>query len=136
MQVSAASIGGFPDPPVLSLLAGSDDASPNGRVEVHGSQGVRVTTGPPQMPPASNKNTKGVQIVTGDTQQIQIIRGFTTATSQSIFLTPDGIVMEAGTGIGGIGILSDVMIELKVGKSTITLTPTGIALKGLSITIN
>jgi hypothetical protein len=135
-NISASRIGGFQEAPVISLTAASDDASPNGRVEAHGSQGVRLTTGPPEMPPASSTSTNGVEIVTGDTQDIQITRGFTTASSQYIYLTPDAILIDAGVASAGVGILSDTSISLQVGPSSINLTPTGIVLKGLSIQIN
>jgi hypothetical protein len=137
MQISATRLGGFQAAPVLSLIAASDDASPNGRIEAHGSQGVRLTTGLPQMPPAAHETINGVEIVTGDTQQIDIIRGFTPATCQSITLAEVGINIDAGIGPAGVVIGSDVSITLQVGAMTkVTLTPAGIIVKGPIIQIN
>jgi hypothetical protein len=138
LTLSAHRTGQFPAAPVLSLVAASEDAVPNGRVEMHGSQGVRVTTGQPQMPPASHTGINGVEVVTGDMQNIDIIRGFTTATAQSIILTPESILIDAGSAVSGVGITSDTSISLQVMGSlaSITLTPTGIVMKGPIIQIN
>ncbi|HEV1286368.1 MAG TPA: hypothetical protein VNU44_13700 [Bryobacteraceae bacterium] len=136
MTLTAQKHEGSPLIPVLSLLAGSDDSTQNGRVEVHGSQGVRITTGPPKMPSASSTATNGVEIYTGDANNIRLRRGFTAESMQSLYMTQHGITMEAGNGDEGILIESDVNLTLQVGPSSIIMTPAGITIKGLMVHIN
>lgn len=136
MAVSAQQLEGSPMPPVLSLFAGGLDSAQNGRVEVHGSQGIRITTGPPKMPSAKNPDINGVEIYTGDANNIRLRRGFTAESQQYLYMTPHGITMEAANGDEGILIESDVNITLQVGPSSIIMTPAGIAIKGLMVHIN
>src|ERR1700730_2411266 len=136
MALSAQQLEGSPLPPVPRLFAGGLDSAQNGRVEVHGSQGVRITTGPPKMPSAKNPDINGVEIYTGDANNIRLRRGFTKESQQSLYMTQHGITMEAGNGDEGILIESDVNLTLQVGPSSIIMTPAGITIKGLMVHIN
>ena len=129
---------------VVSLLAGAEDG--NGRVEVHGGTGVRITAGPPGQPDASNEYIQGVEIET-DEGDISLSReplgGYD---SESIYLGRNRTVLQACAGmlidfvqLTGLGmtISSTVSIQLKVGDLTsITLTDKGIIMKGPIIDIN
>jgi hypothetical protein len=124
-------------PPVVSIFAGDWSDNPNSRVEAHATQGVRISCGPPRMPPASNPSITGIEIQTGDKQLLKITRGFTEASSQKIWLYPDSIQIDAGSAAYGVSITSATMISLSVGEnSSILLTPAGVTIKGLLTKIN
>jgi hypothetical protein len=78
----------------ISLLAGGD--SGDGRVYAHGSQGVRLTAGPPGQPPSNNKDISGLEMQCGDEQTIHILRGMDENPSHgSMFFGPIGIIISA-----------------------------------------
>jgi hypothetical protein len=124
-----------PTNPVIDLLAASE--STNGIVNVRGSKGVRITTGPPGQPPYNNMNVFGLEVQTGDSQYIALIRGMEENPSQGVVLLND-----QGVGIngnqGGVWLRSKTKIKLMVigGTSYIELTPSGIVMKGPLIQIN
>src|SRR5208283_2461687 len=63
----------LPVPCVISLLA-AGELPGDGRVEVRGTQGVRITPGPVMVPPASSDSTNGVEIVVSEDQNVTIQR--------------------------------------------------------------
>jgi hypothetical protein len=121
--------------PFMGLIA--SDFSQKGRVCMRGCQGVRITSGPPKQPDADNEGIAGIDIQTGDEQYINIMRGLDPwNTNQRITLAPQGIVIHCGTGQIALDAAQEITLQVAGGTSSITLTTTGIVLKGPQISIN
>jgi hypothetical protein len=111
---------------VITLLATgetSTGAGEGGYVEVRGNTGVRITAGPPSIPPTSSDSTNGVDIIVGLDQTVTILRGFAPHW-QKIEMSPGGIEIDAGPS---------GMLTLQAGASSITLNAEGITIKGLPL---
>ena len=124
---------GIPKPNVITVLAtglGSD-----GQVNVRGTKGVRITAGPPPLPPTESTSTQGVEIVVGQMEKVTIKRGLLPV-DQKIEMTPTGITVDAGMGKVTIQSLTEITLSVAGGLSTITLGPQGVTIKGLLIQIN
>jgi hypothetical protein len=115
-----------PQPNLITILAtGSLPTMNDGRVDIRGGKGVRITTGGPALPlfnpPVTSDKTDGVEIVVGAQQKIVIHRGILPLASinlnQRIELTMDNIVVDAGL---------DGKLTLKAGPSEITMDAEGI----------
>jgi hypothetical protein len=119
---------------VLSLFAGG--MGTDGRIEAHGSQGVRITAGPPQLPPATSESTNGAEIIVGELQNITIQRGLIEGVDQEILMEPGSILVDGGVGTVTIQSMTEVKLQVAGGLSSITLTPAGIIIQGLLVTIN
>ncbi len=119
-------------PSCITLLAtgGLPTLEDDGKIDIRGAKGVRITAGgvpiPMVSPPVSDSTTDGVEIMVSETQNVTIYRGVS-ALNQKIEMFPNGILIDAG--IGGI-------LTLKAGESEIVLSPTGIVIKGLLVEIN
>jgi hypothetical protein len=124
---------GIPGQSVISIL--SVGLGIGGIVNVRGSQGVRVTAGPPPLPAASSPSTKGVEIIVGQMETVTIQRGLLPV-DQKIEMTPTGITVDAGVGKVTIQSLTEVTLSVAGGLSTITLGPQGVTIKGLLVQIN
>jgi len=114
-----------PKPCVITLLA-TGKTGIDGRVEVRGSQGVRITAGPPGVPPTTSDSINGVEIIVSDEQTVTIQRGLLPVEQQKIEMTPEGITIDAGMGI----------LTLKSGGSSISLAPNVVMIKGDFVLIN
>jgi hypothetical protein len=124
-----------PQPNLITILAtGSLPTMNDGRVDIRGGKGVRITTGGPAMPlfnpPVTSDTTDGVEIVVGAQQKILIHRGILPTASinmnQRIELSMDNIVVDAGM---------EGKLTLKAGPSEITMDAEGITfsvLEGMS----
>jgi hypothetical protein len=123
-----------PVPYVISMLAAG--MGTDGRVEIGGSQGVRLTAGPPMMPPAASEGTNGAEIIVGETQNITLQRGLIPAVDQEIVMSPGSIVVDGGAGSIMIKSLTSITLQVAEGLSQISLTPTGIVIQGLLVSIN
>ena len=123
-----------PDPCVVSILAAG--LGTDGLVDVRGSQGVRVTAGPPLLPPAASSSTNGVEIVVGETQNISIERGLVTGVDQQILMAPGSIIVDGGVGSITIKSLTSITLQVAGGLSSITMTPAGITIQGILVQIN
>jgi len=123
----------IPGPSVITLLAAG--MGTDGTVNVRGSQGVRITAGPPLLPPTASDSTNGVEMIVGETQNVKIQRGLLPV-DQKIEMTPSGITIDAGIGTVTIQSLTQITLSVAGGLSTITLTPTGITIQGLLVQIN
>jgi hypothetical protein len=77
-----------PAPSVVNVLA--TGLGFDGRVNVRGSQGVRVTAGPPPGLPVESDSTNGVEVVVGPTGNLTLQRGLL-PTDQKVEMTPAGI---------------------------------------------
>jgi hypothetical protein len=119
---------------VISLFAGG--LGTDGRVEVNGSQGVRLTAGPPQMPPATSQATNGAEIIVGEAQNITLQRGLIENVDQQILMSPGAILVDGGVGTVTIQSMTSVKLQVADGLSSIELTPTGIVIQGILVSIN
>lgn len=108
----------------------------DGRVEIGGSQGVRVTAGPPMMPPASSGGTNGAEIIVGETQNITLQRGLVPEVDQQILMAPGSIVVDGGVGSVMIKSMTSITLQVAEGLSQISLTPAGIVIQGILVSIN
>src|SRR5579863_2003655 len=70
------------DPSIITLLA--TGMGTDGLVNARGSQGVRITTGPPLLPPTCSDSTNGFEVVAGETQNVTIQRGLLPGIDQQI----------------------------------------------------
>jgi hypothetical protein len=123
----------IPGPNLISILAAGN--STDGLVNVRGSQGVRITAGPPPLPPTDSGSTNGVEIEVGETQNVTFQRGILPI-DQKIEMTPSGITVDAGMGTVTIQSLTQITLSVAGGLSTITLGPEGVTIQGLMIKIN
>jgi hypothetical protein len=129
-----------PNPPVvpetcmISILAAG--LGTDGRVDVRGSQGVRVTAGPPLLPPTTSSSTNGVEIIVGETQNVTIERGLIPGVDQKIEMAPGSITVDGGAGTITIKSLTNITLQVAGGLSTISLTPAGITIQGILVKIN
>jgi hypothetical protein len=119
---------------VISLFAAG--MGTDGRIEAHGSQGVRITAGPPEMPPASSTATNGAEIMVGELQNITIQRGLIPGVDQQILMEPESILVDGGLGTVTIQSMTEVKLQCAGGLSSITLTPAGIIIQGILVAIN
>jgi hypothetical protein len=103
-------------------------------VNAHADTGMRLTTG--ATTDTLSLGTNGVEMIVGDAQEINIMRGTTEPAVQTIQMSPGQIVIDGGPG--SITLLSKTSISMKVagGMSSISLTPSGIVLQGLLTKIN
>ena len=123
-----------PDPCVITLLAAG--LAPDGRVEIRGSQGVRVTSGPPMLPPMTSDSTNGVEVIASEAQNVTIQRGLIEGVDQKIEMAPGSIMIDAGVGTITIQSLTEITLSVAGGLSTIKLTPAGIQIQGILVQIN
>jgi hypothetical protein len=123
-----------PEPYIISMMAAG--MGMDGRVEIGGSQGVRVTAGPPMMPPGSSESTNGAEIVVGELQNITLQRGLIPEVDQQIMMAPGSIIVDGGAGTIMIKSLTSITLQVAEGLSQISLTPAGIIIQGLLVSIN
>lgn len=123
----------YPGPNVITILAAG--MGTDGLVNVRGSQGVRITSGPPLLPPTSSDATDGVEVIASEAQKITIQRGLLPV-DQKIELTPSGISVDAGIGEITIQSLTKITLSVAGGLSTITLGPEGVTIQGTLVKIN
>ena len=122
-----------PNPCVITVLASG--LGTGGQVNVRGNQGVRVTAGPPPLPPTDSDSTNGVEIAVGEAQNVTILRGLIPGVDQKIEMTPSGITVDAGAMPVTIESLTQIKLSVAGGLNTITLTPAGITIQGVMIQI-
>lgn len=123
-----------PGPSVITILAAG--MGTDGRVNVNGSQGVRITAGPPSLPTTNSGSTNGVELIVGEIQNVTIQRGLLPGVDQKIELTPSGITVDAGTMPVTIQSLTQITLSVAGGLSTITLGPQGVTIQGILVQIN
>jgi hypothetical protein len=108
----------------------------DGRIDMRGSQGVRITAGPPLLPPTTSDSTNGVEIIVGEIQNVTIQRGLLPGVDQKIEMTPSGITVDAGGMPVTIQSLTQITLSVAGGLSTITLGPEGVTIQGILVQIN
>lgn len=124
-----------PSPELITLLA-TDLTGLDGKVDVRGAKGVRITAGPPMLPPAASDSTNGVEIVVGETQNVTVQRGLLPGVDQKIEMAPGSMTIDAGAGTLTIQSLTQITLSVAGGLSTITLGPEGVTIQGPIIQIN
>jgi hypothetical protein len=124
-----------PVPNVITILATGNTAT-DGNVDVRGSKGVRITSGPPLLPPTKSDSTDGVEIVVSESQNVTVQRGLLPGVDQKISMTPGNITIDGGTGTITIQSLTEITLSVAGGLSSITLTPAGITIQGILVQIN
>jgi hypothetical protein len=124
----------IPGPSVISIVAAG--LGMDGRVNVRGSQGVRVTAGPPPLPETESSSTNGVEMLVGETGNLTLQRGLIPDVDQKLEMTPTGITIDGG--MGKVTIKSVTQIELSVmeGLAKITLGPEGVTIEALQINLS
>ena len=125
---------GIPLPSVITIAA--PGMGMDGRVDVRGSQGVRITAGPPPLPPTTSDSTNGVEIAVGEIQNVTLQRGLLDGVDQKIAMTPSGITVDAGAMPVTIQSLTQITLSVAGGLSTITLGPQGVTIQGIMVQIN
>jgi hypothetical protein len=123
-----------PGPNNISLLASG--MGTDGKVDVRGSQGVRITSGPPLLPPATSDSTNGVEVIASEAQNVTIQRGLIEGVDQQIQMSPGSIVIDGGVGTITIKSLTQITLQVAGGLSSITLGPQGVTIQGILIQIN
>jgi hypothetical protein len=124
-----------PLPETISLVA-TDLTGMEGQVTLRGAKGIRVTTGPPMLPPAASDSTNGVEVIVSESQNVTIQRGLLPGVDQKIEMTPGNITVDGGAGTITIQSLTQITLSVAGGLSTITLTPAGITIQGVLVQIN
>jgi hypothetical protein len=120
-----------PGESVITILAAG--LGVDGRVDVRGSQGVRVTAGPPPLPPTTSASINGVEIMVGEAQNVTIKRGLIDGVDQKIEMAPGSITVDGGAGSVTIQSLTKITLSVCGGLSSITLGPEGVTITGLPL---
>src|SRR5262245_12495070 len=123
-----------PGPSVITILAAG--LGTDGLVNVRGSQGVRVTAGPPPLPPTESDATNGVEIVVGETGTLTLQRGLLPEIDQKVEMTSGGITIDAGVGKVEIKSLTQIELSVADGMTKITLGPDGVTIQALQINLS
>lgn len=123
-----------PGPNVITILAAG--LGVDGKVDIRGSQGVRVTTGPPPLPPTASDSTNGVEVVVSEAQNVTIQRGLLPGVDQKIEMAPGSITIDGGAGTITIQSLTEITLSVAGGLASISLTPAGITIQGILVQIN
>lgn len=141
--IQANQIGLLARPPLPPAIPGSSAISivaaglgMDGLVNVRGSQGVRVTAGPPPLPETSSSSTNGVEIIVGETGNLTLQRGLIPEVDQKMEMTPGAVTIDGG--VGKVTIKSMTQIELSVceGLAKITIGPEGVTIQALTINLS
>ena len=120
----------IPGPSIVTVLAAGTGV--DGLVDVRGSQGVRLTAGPPPGLPVYSPSTNGVEILVSETGTLTMQRGLL-PTDQKMEMTPAGVTIDAGMGKVTIKSLTQIELSACNGLAKITLGPQGVTIEGLQI---
>ncbi len=123
-----------PEPSVVSITAG-DLPGMDGRVNVHGAQGVRITAGPPPLPAASSSSTNGVEIEIGELGKFSLKRGLLPV-DQQMEIAQDGVTIDAGVGKVTIKSMTEITLSVAEGMTKIKLGPDGVTIEALQIKLS
>jgi hypothetical protein len=120
----------------LAVICAMDE-NDGGRTCIRGNQGVRISSGPPSEPHVDSESISGIEMQAGDEQSINIMRGMDpNVRDELICLDKGNIFIHEGSGSIHISALQSIDISAGAGASSISLTPTGIVLRGPLIQIN
>jgi hypothetical protein len=107
----------------------------DGLVNVRGSQGVRVTAGPPPLTATASSSTNGVEIFVGQTGNLTLQRGLLPI-DQKMDMTPTGVTIDAGMGKVTIQSLTEIELSVAGGLTKIKLGPEGVTIEALQIKLS
>jgi hypothetical protein len=124
----------IPGANVITILAGG--LGIDGLVNVRGSQGVRITAGPPPLPATASDLTNGVEILTGETGSLTLQRGLLPEIDQKMEMTPTGITIDGGMGKVTIKSMTQIELSVAEGLAKITLGPEGVTIQALQINLS
>ena len=125
----------IPEDSVIDVLA--TGMGVGGRVNIRGSQGVRVTAGPPVGLPADSRMTNGVEVAVSDLGTISLARGVLPGPAQqTVDITPAGIRIDAGAMPVMISSLSAITLSVADGVAELRISPEGVTIHALSITLS
>ncbi|MGA3186713.1 MAG: hypothetical protein ABSF22_06340 [Bryobacteraceae bacterium] len=115
------------------VLPGKD---PTGLINAHATKGIRLTVGPPEQPDTENSEIKGIEVQVGDAEYVSLMRGMNPDDSdQKITLEDTGVYVKGGDGVVDLTSHKQILISAG-GVSSISVTPSGIVMKGPIIRIN
>ena len=110
-------------------------AKGDGLVDVRGSKAVRLSAGPPALPPPGSETPDGIDILAGQTSSVKVVRGLL-PTDQRIELTPGGITIDAGAMGVTIKSLSSIELSVAGGVTKLRLGPEGVTIEALTIKLS
>jgi hypothetical protein len=123
----------IPGPNIISILAAG--MGMDGLVNVRGSQGVRVTAGPPPLLAAADSSTNGVEILVGETGTFTLKRGLLPV-DQKMEMTQSAVSIDAGAGKVTIESLTEITLSVAGGVTKIKLAPDGVTIEALQIKLS
>jgi hypothetical protein len=123
-----------PGPNVISILA--TGMGMDGLMNVRGSQGVRVTAGPPPLLETASDSTQGVEIVIGETGKFTLKRGLLPMVDQKMEIATDGVTIDAGSGKVTIKSMTEITLSVAEGMTKIKLGPDGVTIEALQIKLS
>jgi hypothetical protein len=124
----------IPGPSHIDLVA--TGLGVDGQVTVRGSQGVRVTAGPPPALPTGSSTTNGVEIIVGEAGNLTLQRGLLPEIDQKMELTPGAVTIDGGAGTVTIKSLTKIELSVCEGVAKITIDPTGVTIDALMIKLS
>jgi hypothetical protein len=123
----------IPGPNQITILAAG--LGIDGLVDVRGSQGVRITAGPPPLLATASPTTNGVEILVGEIGTLTLQRGLLPV-DQTVEMTPTGITVDAGAGKVTIKSLTEIELSVAEGLTKIKLGPEGVTIEALQIKLS
>jgi hypothetical protein len=123
----------IPGRDVITILAAG--ILPDGLVNVRGSQGVRITAGPPPLPETLSESTNGVEVVVGEIGNLTLQRGLLPI-DQKMEMTLEGITIDAGVGKVTVKSLTQIELSVAEGLTKLTLGPEGVTIQALQINLS
>lgn len=129
-----------PAPSTIILHAAGETpvgVGPGGTVNLRGNQGVRITAGPPLGPllPTVSDSTDGVEVAVAPEQSISVQQGLETV-GPSIKMAAEGLTIDGGMAPVTIQSMTSITIQVAGGVASITLSPAGIVIQGLLVSVN
>jgi hypothetical protein len=124
-----------PVPCVITVLAAGLEPE-DGLVNVRGTAGVRITSGPVEDPPAYDPATQGVEIIVPPEHTITINCGGIPGVSPTILVSSEGIVIDAGEAPVEVASLTNINLSVADGVAEIDLAPEGVTITGPLVQIN
>lgn len=125
---------------VITILASGTDQSAfsDGKVDVRGSKGVRITSGPAIGPPlpTTSDSTNGIEVITSSEAQSILLQQGSLPMSQKIELGLAGITIDGTEHLVTIKSAYSISLTVAGGTSQILITPAGIVIKGPLVQIN
>jgi hypothetical protein len=122
-----------PGPSVIRLLAAGKGI--DGQVYVRGTQGVRITAGPPPLLETASDSTNGVEIMVGELGTFTLKRGLLPV-DQKMEMTQSAISIDAGAGKVTIESMTEITLSVAQGMTKIKLGPDGVTIEALQIKLS